>query len=336
MDFSLDPDEQLLVDTARSILRDHCPPSLVRAHIEDPSVADGLWKQLSGFAALGGESLVELCLFLHQTGAALAPGPFFATTALFVPLLAAAQADQELRARALSGEVTGTVALADRRGDWVAHDDPVKWFVPEAARVDYVAVVGLPGPTVSVHSSPRCRQTPSLDWSRLLYEVDPAGSEPAFGPYPLAEDLLEQVLERATVALSAEMLGTTSWMFDTTLAYAKARHQFGRPIGSFQAIKHKLANMALVKDQAEAAVYYAAMAADAGDPDRHRASHVAKVMAGKAARLNLKDAIQIHGGIGYTYDYDLHLYMRRALASETLLGTSDWHRDRLAEDFLAG
>jgi len=138
------------------------------------------------------------------------------------------------------------------------------------------------------------------------------------------------VLARAYVALAAELMGTVRWLFDTTLAYAKTRVQFDRPIGSFQAIQHKLANMALVKEQAWSAVYYAAMTIDAGDPELRRAAHVAKVMAGEAAKLNAKDAIQIHGGIGYTWEHDLHLYIRRAYASEYLLGTSDWHRDRLA------
>ena len=157
----------------------------------------------------------------------------------------------------------------------------------------------------------------------------PINSVPING-VPITGDALDGVLARAYVALAAELMGTVRWLFDTTLAYAKTRVQFDRPIGSFQAVQHKLANMALVKEQAWSAVYYAAMTIDAGDPELHRAAHVAKVMAGEAAKLNAKDAIQIHGGIGYTWEHDLHLYIRRAYASEYLLGTSDWHRDRLA------
>ena len=107
------------------------------------------------------------------------------------------------------------------------------------------------------------------------------------------------------------------------------------PIGSFQAIQHKLADMSLDVERAWSAVYYAAMTVDAGDPDRHRAVHVAKAAAGEAAKRAAKDGIQIHGGIGYTWEHDLHLFMRRAFATEALLGTTGWHHDRLA-DLLIG
>jgi alkylation response protein AidB-like acyl-CoA dehydrogenase len=107
--------------------------------------------------------------------------------------------------------------------------------------------------------------------------------------------------------------------------------QFDRPIGSFQAIQHKLANMALARERAWSAVYFAAMAIDADDPERHRAAHVAKASAGTAATLCAKDGVQIHGGIGFTWEHDLHLFIRRAYASEHLLGTTDWHHDQLGQ-----
>ena len=115
------------------------------------------------------------------------------------------------------------------------------------------------------------------------------------------------------------------------LAYAKERKQFDVPIGSFQAIQHKLADMSLALERATAAVQYASMTVDDDDADRTRACHVAKAAAGDAARRCLKDGIQIHGGIGYTWEHDLHLFIRRATASEYLLGTDRWHHDRLAD-----
>ena len=139
------------------------------------------------------------------------------------------------------------------------------------------------------------------------------------------------MLERATVALAAEMAGTARRLFDMALAYAKERVQFDVPIGSFQAIQHKLAEVALDLERATSAVYYAAMAIDAKDADRHRATHVAKAAAGAAATRAAKDGIQIHGGIGYTWEHDLHLFIRHAYGSEAWLGTRDWHHDRLAE-----
>ena len=170
------------------------------------------------------------------------------------------------------------------------------------------------------------RPVQTIDWTRRLFEVSGSGD---FDP-PRPFDL-QALRDRAYVALSAEMLGTARWLLQATIAYAKERQQFGRPIGSFQAIQHKIADMALVYEQAWSAVYYAAMAIDTGDPGRHRAAHVAKIMAGAAATRCAKDGIQVHGGIGYTWEHDLHLYIRRAYASEHLLGTADWHRDRLAD-----
>ncbi|MEY2458391.1 MAG: hypothetical protein QOG30_221, partial [Acidimicrobiaceae bacterium] len=147
---------------------------------------------------------------------------------------------------------------------------------------------------------------------------------------------IDDWLERAWVALAAELVGTARWLLHTTLEYAKQRVQFDVPIGSFQAIQHKLANMSLAVERAVSATYYAAMAIDADDQDRHRAAHVAKAAAGRAATLCAKDGIQIHGGIGYTWEHDLHLYIRRAYASEHLLGTSGWHHDQLAALLLDG
>ena len=138
-------------------------------------------------------------------------------------------------------------------------------------------------------------------------------------------------LARGIVAVSAELVGTTRWMLETTLEYVKTREQFDRPIGSFQALQHRLADMSLLFERAWSTVYWAAMTLDAGDDEQHRAVHAAKASASDAARHIAMEAMQMHGGIGFTWDHDLHLYIRRAFASQDLLGTSAWHRDRLAD-----
>jgi alkylation response protein AidB-like acyl-CoA dehydrogenase len=340
MDFSLTEDQQLLRDSAARLLQQECPTSLLRDHLRDPSVADRLWPHLTSWTGVAGGSTIDLCLFLEETGAVAAPGPFFATTALFAPVLQAI--DHSLLPEVLEGTTTGTVALAGTAGVWEANGDPLKTWVPEAERVQWIAVVhqGATGPEVVVGPRPAegITDMPTVDGSRQFASVlASAVSGTAVRLDPAA---LEGVLQRATVGLAAEMLGTVRWLFEMTLGYAKVREQFGRPIGSFQAIQHKLANMALAKERAWSAVYYAAMALDAGDsidPDeRRRAVHVAKAAAGAASRLNLKDGIQIHGGIGYTWEHDLHLFMRRALVSEQILGTAGWHHDRLGELLVAG
>jgi alkylation response protein AidB-like acyl-CoA dehydrogenase len=326
VDFALSADQELLRDTARQLLERECPTTLLRAHIDDPAAADPLWQHLREFAPLGDGPLTDLCLFLDDTGYVAAPGPFFSTTALLAPLLAAM--GHELLPSVLAGEVTGTVALAGADGVWLPNDDPVKTFVAEADRVDRVAVVSS-GPVVEMLESPPARRVTTVDFTRRQFEVEaPArtGAARAIDP-----ELLEATLERATVALSAEMIGTARRLFEMALAYAKERVQFDVPIGSFQAIQHKLADMALDLERATSAVSYAAMTIDAKDADRHRATHVAKAAAGAAVKRAAKDGIQIHGGIGYTWEHDLHLFIRRAYASEHWLGTSDWHHDRLAE-----
>ena len=322
MDFTLSEEQVLLRDTARALLSRECPPSLVRAAADDPAAADPLWKHLREWVELGDGPLVDLCLFLEETGAVVAPGPFLATTALYRPLAAAA---------GIEPAESGTVALAGTDGHWRVNADPVKTFVLEADRVDAVLVVheAEPGRVVLVEGASSVRPVATIDLSRRVFEIDvsvsPRGS---VSVDPVAVD---DVVERATVALAAEMVGTARWMLEATIAYAKERVQFDQPIGAFQAVQHKLADMALAWERAWSAVSYAAMAIDAGDPDRHRAAHVAKAAAGSAATRCAKDGIQIHGGIGYTWEHDLHLFIRRAYTSEHLLGTTAWHHDRLAD-----
>ncbi|HZP29530.1 MAG TPA: acyl-CoA dehydrogenase [Acidimicrobiia bacterium] len=331
MDFTLTDEQQLLRDTAVALFAKECPAALVRAHIADPSAADPLTTRLREFVALAEGSLADLCLFLEPHGAAAAPGPFFPTVALFAPLLMAIE--HELVPRVLDGELSGTVALAGADGEWRPNAEPVKTFVPEADRVDLVAVVdaGPSGPSVRVAAGgdARVRSVHTEDFSRRLFEVD--ASAAGGHTFPIAAGALDAVLERATVALAADMVGTARHLFDMTLEYAKERYQFGVPIGSFQAIQHKLADMSLEVERARGAVQYAAMTIDADDAERHRAVHVAKAAAGRAAVRAAKDGIQIHGGIGFTWEHDLHLFLRRAFGSEHWMGSTDWHHDRLAD-----
>ncbi|MGH9187951.1 MAG: acyl-CoA dehydrogenase family protein, partial [Acidimicrobiales bacterium] len=213
---------------------------------------------------------------------------------------------------------------------------------------DYVALV-TPGPAVRVVAAADGEAEPVawLDLTRRAFRlhgvegvgdvegVDGGGVRgvrpSSDGGAPVAPGVFHGVLERASVGLAAELCGVGRWLLDASVEYAKQREQFGRPIGSYQAIQHKLADMVVELERAVAAVYYAAMVVDADDPDRRRAVHVAKAAAGTAAVRCARDGIQVHGGIGYTWDHDLHLYLRRAYSGEHLLGTTAWHHDRLAE-----
>jgi alkylation response protein AidB-like acyl-CoA dehydrogenase len=309
VDFSLTADQQLLQDTGRKLLERECPPAVVRAHIDDPSAYEPLWRHLSEYLALGMGDAADHCLFLEETGYAIAPGPFLAST-LYT---------------ALTGDDggTGTVALVD---------DPIQPFVLEADRVDRIAIVTSDlGLAVVDAADIPARFVSTVDFSRRLFVVD----LPALETQPIAAADYARWRDRAYACTAAEMVGTARHIFEMALAYAKERKQFDVPIGSFQAIQHKLADMSLALERATAAVHYAAMTIDGDDPERGRAAHVAKASAGEAARRILKDGIQIHGGIGYTWEHDLHLFLRRATADEYLFGTTGWHLDRLA-DLLIG
>jgi alkylation response protein AidB-like acyl-CoA dehydrogenase len=212
--------------------------------------------------------------------------------------------------------------------------DPVKTFVPEADRVDWIAIVTT-GPEVVIVTAGdvATRFVKTVDFSRRLFEVDTAGVSGSHRG--IDERALASIIEAATIVLAAETVGVARRMFDMALAYAKERYQFDVPIGSFQAIQHKLADTSLAVERATAAVHYAAMTVDADDADRHRATHVAKAAAGTAAMTAAKDSIQVHGGIGYTWEHDLQLFIRRATGAEHWMGTTDWHHDRLADLLLA-
>jgi alkylation response protein AidB-like acyl-CoA dehydrogenase len=311
MDFTMSEEQVLVRDTARALLQKHCPTALVRAHMDDPAAADALWGHLREWTALGDGPLVDLCLFLEEYGAVLAPGPFFAT----------------VLARPFTDASTATVALAGPDGQWVVNDQWPKTFVLEADRVEEIFVVDTNG--IGRARDPSFGTVGTVDSTRAFFEV-----RAEVEPMDVDVDV-DHWLERATVALAADLLGTARSLLEGSLAYAKERVQFDVPIGSFQAIQHKLADMSLAVERARSAVYYAAMAIDADDPDRHRAAHVAKAAAGRAATRAAKDGIQIHGGIGYTWEHDLHLFIRRAYASEHLMGTTGWHHDRLADVLFA-
>jgi alkylation response protein AidB-like acyl-CoA dehydrogenase len=314
MDFTLSAEQELLRDTMRALAREECPSSLVRAYFDDPSVADPLDAHLREFAGLAVGPAVDLSVVLEELGAALVPGVFVPTVALFAPVLTAL-GDDALLGRVVEGEVTGSVAV----------HAPYSMPAVEGDRVDVVAVIDEGG--VALVERPPGELLPEFDFARRLIDITPAATATA----PRSPRGPSAGLARATVALSAELIGATRWMLEATLEYVKTREQFDRPIGSFQALQHRLADMTLLFERAWSSVYWAAMALDEDVDEQHRAVHVAKASASEAARHIAGEALQMHGGIGFTWDHDLHLYLRRAYASEELLGTTSWHRDRLAE-----
>jgi alkylation response protein AidB-like acyl-CoA dehydrogenase len=204
-----------------------------------------------------------------------------------------------------------------------------KLFVPDAAVADWIVVVARDGVYVVDAKAPGVRITPmaGMDLTRKLYAVTLADVA--------AETLdhregLSRGLQIATAALVADMVGGMQSTLDLAVDYAKTRKQFGKPIGSFQAVQHQCADMYLETESARSAAYYAAWAVQEGAPDAAVAVSIAKMYASDACRLVGNRGIQIHGGMGFTWENDLHLYYRRAKSSETTLGDATFHRERIA------
>jgi alkylation response protein AidB-like acyl-CoA dehydrogenase len=364
MDFSFSPDQQLLKSSARAFLDEHCRSAFVRRMMDDPvGHDDGLWKELAQLGWLGlplpdeyggaGLGLVETAIVLEEMGRAAYPGPYLATVVLAGSALAAAgdAAQKERWLTAIgSGQTRATLALQEEPLDWggdgvTARAEPaargyavtgVKRFVPWAHVADVLLVPARTREGVSLFlveaNAPGLQISPltGIDLAMRWSEVRLAGTPAALvGQAGQATLTLDAVLRRAAVGAAAEMLGAARKCLDMSVEYAKVREQFGQPIGSFQAIRHKCAEMLLEVENSQAATYYAAWAQDAGAEDAGLAASVAKAYVGDAARRVCGEAIQVHGGIGFTWEYDLHLYFKRAKSLEALYGDADWHREQI-------
>jgi acyl-CoA dehydrogenase len=355
VDYRLTDEQAALREGARQLLSAECKPELVRQRYDDvDAIPSDLSKMLQAQDWLGllapesdgglGLGVVELCLVLEEAGRALAPVPLWSTAGLFVPLVLSC-ADEAQRAALLAAVchdgALGTAAIAEGDGHWppaatsTTTDGKTvsgtKSLVPEAKTATKLIVTAAGSDGIGVYvvagEHALCHYTETVDRSRALYQVT-FSNAPA---QRLATGDISRALDIAAVSLAAETLGVARWILDTTVHYAKVREQFGVPIGSFQAVQHKCADGLLELERASAATYWAAMCLDADDADAPRAAAIAKATACDAARKIAKDGIQIHGGIGYTWEHDLHLYIRRVYAAEGLLGGAEEHRARLAD-----
>ena len=239
------------------------------------------------------------------------------TAALAVPLLGRALDGGE-RATA----ITHPDAITANASDTLSGPPTL---VPEAHVADLIVVPIAQGVFTVEPSQVGIRVLDCTDKTRILSEVSVDGVA--------AEKVADTApsLDIATVALAAQTLGSARKLLDITVEYVKVRKQFDKPIGSFQAVQHKLADVLLAIERAWSATFYAAMCIDAQDDDAPRATCIAKAATGDASRRSAREAIQCHGGIGYTWEHDLHLWFRRIFADEPLMGSADTQRDRLAD-----
>jgi alkylation response protein AidB-like acyl-CoA dehydrogenase len=355
--------------TLRRFLADKAPSEAVRRWMESDEGHDPrLWQRMAGQLGLHGLVLpqeyggfgggpVELGIVLEELGRVLLPSPYFSTVALAGQALAAS-GDDRAKARWLpaiaDGSLTGTLALAEESGSWNVEDvaagavradgaghwrvSGTKMFVVDGHSADLLLVVARAdtGPALfAVDSGARGvtrTRLETLDPTRRLARVDLDGA-PALrvGPEGDATAYLRTVLDLAVVALAAEQVGGAQACLDAAVGYAKTRVQFGRPIGSFQAVKHKCADMLLKVEGARSAAYHAMSVASEGVADLPVSAAVAAAYCADAFTLAAKENIQIHGGIGYTWEHDAHLHLKRAKSSEQLFGSPATHRGRLAD-----
>ncbi|OLT16461.1 hypothetical protein BJF78_14440 [Pseudonocardia sp. CNS-139] len=347
----------------RELLADEAGPERVRALVDSPTGYDAdLWKQTAelGWTALAvpeafdglGGTAGDLAVLAAECGRALVPSPLGASSGAAWAL--ARHAGPELRERLLpavaGGEAVVTWALREPDGAGelrLARDadglrlDGVRRYLPDAPPATHLLLdaAGEQGRTLVVvpAGAPGVElvRQHTIDLTRRFHLARLDGVRVApdwcLPPGPAAADLLRI----GVVLQSAESAGLAARLVDMTVGYAGQRHQFGRPIGSFQAVQHRIADMHIAAEGAAVAVRDAAAAVEAGRPDTDEAVHAAASWTGRAASSVASEAVQLHGGTGFTWEHDLHLYQRRAKANELLLGTPAWHDEQLVR-ILAG
>ncbi len=365
MYFDLTDEQQAIKATAHDFLAARYKSERIRALAESErgfeqsdwdEMAELGWTGLALPEEWGGQGLgtVELAVLFEEMGYALAPSPLFSNTIAGVALALCGSDDQRERfLRPLAeGRMRGTPALWDAGSSAAIGDfsmearddgdgivlDGEKVLVMDAAAADFFLVATSDGRRHIVERDAAglaIAPSTSIDLTRRLYALRFDGVRVA------AEDSLPAdgadyypVFFRLCVALAAESTGIAQRTMEMAVAYAKDRQQFGRPIGSYQAVSHRCAQMLLETENSRSAVYGAAWAADAEPGSLPRAASMAKAYAGDAGWRVPDASIQVHGGIGFTWEHDLHFFLKRGKANAAMFGDSKWHRDRVADAVL--
>ena len=310
-----------------------------------------------------GLGLVDLVVLMEEMGRAVAPGPYFSTVLLgglaileagsdaqkkeWLPRIAAGDKRVTLAWMEPSAQLgpAGVTLTAVKRGETFTLSG-TKLFVHDAHTADALVVAARTRPGagadgVSLFLLPKGASglevtlLPTMDQTRKLCEVAcsdvTVGADALLGAAGAGWAPLSRVLDRATVALCAEMCGGAQKVLDMTVEYAKIRQAFGRPIGSYQGVKHRAADMLVDVENSKSITYYAAWALDEGSPEAPLAVSMAKAYVSDAYRRVAAAGIQLHGGIGFTWEHDLHLYFKRAKGSEFTFGDATHHRERVAQ-----
>ncbi|MCG8592385.1 MAG: acyl-CoA/acyl-ACP dehydrogenase [Proteobacteria bacterium] len=352
MDFALSEEQELLQETVRNFVERECPPTRVREVFDGETGHDpDLWKGLleigvGGLMApesLGGASLglLELALVAEELGRGAVPGPFLGHSLAVLAVALGGSPEQQRRwLPALArGDLLGTVALGEEGGRWAneewtaeVRDGRVsgrKVLVPQGGRSDLV-VLGLAGGGLAVVEAPQAGMRPSprdgLDRGRRSDDLTLDGVRCE----PLPGRVADRVCDAGRVLLAADAFGAAFQLVRKTSAYACTREQFGRPVAAFQAVKHQLANMALDVDPTRGLWWFAAHAFDALPHDAPRAAALAKGHVTERCMNAARAAVELHGGIGFTWECDVQIWFKRLVFDRVWLGTPARQRERVA------
>lgn len=367
MELVFSPEQEELRRSVRRFIEARSPLSAVREQMESETGYDAsVWRQLADQLGLqsiaipeeyggAGSSFVDLAIVLEELGRGLVPSPFFGSVVLAAYALLDAGDDaacRDLLPGIADGSRLATLAFTEDSGSWDLGDITLsavpegdgwsltgaKSYVVDGHVADLILVAARTAAGLSLFAveadAPGLTRTqvPTLDQTRrlarLVLDATPAR---LIGTDGAAQTSLARTLDKAAIALAAEQLGGAQAALDMAVDYAKVRQQFGQPIGSFQAIKHKASEMLLRVESARSATYYGMWAVADDGEDVPIVASLVKAYCSEAYFHAAAENIQIHGGIGFTWEHDAHLYFKRAKSAQLFLGDGDFHRENLAE-----
>ena len=355
MDFGLTEEQQQLKTSARELLAGECPTTAVRkAMASDDGTMPELYNEIAKLGWTGlivpeqyggaGLSMLDMAVLLEEQGYAAMPGPFLFSSVLAAEALIRGGSD-ELKAKWLpaiaEGKAVGTIALAETndRVPRLAKNGTVtgaKVLVPYGKLADFVVLAAQPeneGIAIVLvetkASGVRIKQLKHLDQTRRFASVDFEGAASAL--LSGGEKLHQRLMDVGAVAIAADSLGGMERALDMAVDYSKVREQFGKPIGSFQALKHAAAEIVADLEPARSLLWYAAYTLDATPQAASRSAAMAKARLCEVYSRGTDRAVLMHGGIGFTWEHDIHLWFKRARFNETYLGSPAYYRERVAQ-----
>ena len=358
MDFTFSEEQEALRATARAFLAKEAGAEHVRAMLDDDrGITPDLWRRMADLGWAGvlvperhggaGLGMLEVVVLAEEMGWLPLPGPWL-SSAVAGALVATRTADEVVLPGLAAGSIRATLALeergtrdpldgvattARRRGDdWLLDGTKPVVFDGHTADVAYVVARDADGLALFALDDPAGELVPTMDVTRKVARLDlRERASRRVGPSGDQRELLTRVVDDLGIALSAESVGACERALDMAAEYAKQRVQFDRPIATFQVIKHKIVDMLHQLELARVATHYAAWASDVDHPERESAAALAKGFVAEAAVMITGENIQVHGGVGFTWDVDCHLLFRRVKANDVLFGRQAWQRQRLAD-----